>query len=217
MTKRANRSTAAAPGRGEPARGKRRATKADGDAARRSLRWEGRVDRFSSLMEGGPGRPKTLGILASTGFGLLAAGIMRLGVLGDAWPVMIVLGAFVLLTLVFWVLIKAGMRSRDVVFVIDRKGVHIKPSAAQRSLDRRLHWLMLMVFWLTLKGGQWAAWAPMTPWREVRSVRVERAAKQVLVRGGAWHIRLMCTAENFDEVVAALHARCTRDDVVWQT
>ncbi len=137
--------------------------------ARRALRWKGEVERFSAVREGGPGRPQTLFALLLAGGLLVAAGVWYIGKSPDgSGPVMILLGAWALLSLAFWVLVKAGLRSTQVTFVIDRRGVHIRPSTAQRKLDRRMRGLMLLVFWLSLKGGQWAAWSPMTAWRVIR-------------------------------------------------
>lgn len=184
--------------------------------ARRALRWKGEVERFSAVREGGPGRPQTLFALLLAGGLLVAAGVWYIGKSPDgSGPVMILLGAWALLSLAFWVLVKAGLRSTQVTFVIDRRGVHIRPSTAQRKLDRRMRGLMLLVFWLSLKGGQWAAWSPMTAWRDVKEIRVNRLCGDVLVTGGAWHLRLMCKPHHLDEVLGALHAWCTRGDVIW--
>ncbi len=183
---------------------------------RKTLLWSGKLPVFSSLLEGGPGRPVTLLVLSLAGAGLLFYGISQTGGNGNAGPVMILFGLLIMLTLVFWLLVKAVLRNRDVEFLIDAKGVHIRPSSQQAKLDRRMRILMLIVFWLTLKGGQWATWAPSVRWKEIRSVRMHVDNHQVLITGGAWHIRLVCTPDNFPEVCELLHAWCPGNNVRWR-
>lgn len=183
---------------------------------RKSLSWKGRLPAFIALREGGPGRPVTLLLVMLAGLSLVYAGAMRTGQYGDSGPAMLFMGVFVLLSLTFWVLVKAGLRSPDVCFVIDRKGVRIEPSPQQKWLDKRMKMLALVVFWLTFKGGQWAAWSPFTRWKDVKKICIDRQRLQVLVMGGPWHIRLVCSPDNFEEVCGVLQAWNSPANVVWQ-
>jgi hypothetical protein len=146
----------------------------------------------------------TLIFLVLAFMALLIMGIERSTTVNSGGPAMILVGMWLLVTLGFWILIKAGLRNRDVTFVINGKSAEIRPSVRQRKLDRRLQSLMRMVFWLSLKGGQWATWSPCVRWSDVKSIRVEHKNHQILLRGGAWDVRLICTAENFADIQAAI-------------
>lgn len=173
------------------------------------LRWQGQVPRFSRLREGGPGRPASLALLVVFGLVLLVIGkrVMEAEGISSAGPAAMLFGVCVLGFVVLWVFVKAVLRSREVTFVVDARGVAIRPSAQQRKLDKRLFWLSMFVFWATWRGAVWTAWAPVTRWKEVRRVEYDDAARQILVRGGAWDIRLMCTAENYAGVRELIEAR----------
>jgi len=146
----------------------------------------------------------TLILLVLTNMALLIIGGARSTTANGGGPAMILVGTWLLITLGFWILLKAGLRNRDVTFVIDSKKAEIRPSAHQRKLDRRLQSLMRMVFWLSLKGGQWATWSPYVRWSDVKSIRVEHENRQIILRGGAWDVRLICTAENFADIQTAI-------------
>lgn len=180
-----------------------------------SISWEGELERFAPLLEGGPGRPLTLALLDFVGLGLLLWGIHAMDQGLGGGPVFILFGALILGTVAFWILVKALLRTTRCSFLVDTKGIAIRPDKAQERLDNRLRWLMLIVFWLTLKGGQWATWKPFTRWSEVRSVKVFEAKRQILVTGGPWHIRLHCTEENFPTVLAMLNKQNARRKRSW--
>lgn len=171
-------------------------------------RWDGQVPRFSRFREGGPGRPASLAVLSGIGVLLIVMGQRSIeadGISGGG-PAMLLFGIVVLGFVALWLLIKAGLRSRDVTFVVDAKGVAIQPSARQRRLDKRLFRLSLLLFWMTWKSAVWSAWAPVTRWKEVRSIAYDDGAREILVRGGAWDIRLVCTEGNYAAVRAAVEA-----------
>ncbi len=174
-----------------------------------ALRWKGEVPRFSSFREGGPGRPASLTVLSGIGVLLIVFGqsAIEAGGISGGGPAALLFGVVVLGFVALWVFIKAVLRSREVTFVVDAKGVAIRPSTQQRKLDKKLFWLSMLLFWVTWRGAIWTAWAPVTRWKEVRSIEYNDSARQILVRGGAWDIRLICSAENYAEVRATLQAR----------
>lgn len=177
-----------------------------GKARQEGLRWTGTVPAFSRFREGGPGRPITLALAALACLLLLGSGIARSASAGvdGGGPALILIGVWLLLSLAFWILLKAGLRKRSVTFVVDDKGAAVKPSAGQRALDRRMQTLTRVAFWLSLKGGQWATWAPFVRWADVKRIDIKHNEREILLRGGAWDVRLVCTAENFDDVRAVI-------------
>lgn len=89
-------------------------------------------------------------------------------------PAMVFIAAALLLFLVVWILIKAGLRGLEVTFSVDEKGVEIVPSKKQQTLDRSMRIVSLVTFWLTFKGGQWSRWHPRTPWKQVSTWEKDR-------------------------------------------
>lgn len=170
------------------------------------LRWKGEVPRFSRFREGGPGRPLSLMIL--TGFGMLLImggnSLMDSNGMTSSGPALILFGFCVLGFVVIWVFVKTFIRNRDVTFVVDSKGVAIRPSPQQRRQDKRLFWISMFLFWATWRGGIWTPWVPVTRWKDVRRVEYDDEAGEILVRGGDWDIRLVCTPENYEEVREAV-------------
>ena len=170
------------------------------------LRWKGEVPRFSRFREGGPGRPLSLMIL--TGFGMLLImggnSLMDSNGMTSSGPALILFGFCVLGFVVIWVFVKTLIRNRDVTFVVDSKGVAIRPSPQQRRQDKRLFWISMFLFWATWRGGIWTPWVPVTRWKDVRRVEYDDEAGEILVRGGDWDIRLVCTPENYEEVREAV-------------
>ena len=168
--------------------------------------WKGKVPRFSRLREGGPGRPVwLLGMAAAAaGLGLLGRSMMDAQGMNSPGPALILLSLLWLVFLLVWVLIKSGLRDRQVIFYISKQGVGIKPSESQKQLDRRIGALTRLIFLSTLKGGQWAAWQPFTPWREVKKIDLNQAKREILVGGGPWDVRLACTEKNFPSVLDML-------------
>ncbi len=168
--------------------------------------WKGKVPRFSRLREGGPGRPIwLLGMAAAAaGLGLLGRSMMDAQGMNSPGPVLILLSLLWLVFLLVWVLIKSGLRDRQVTFYISKPGVGIQPSESQKQLDRRIGVLTRLIFLSTLKGGQWSAWQPFTPWKEVKKIDVNQAKREILVRGGPWDVRLACTEKNFPSVLDML-------------
>ena len=173
------------------------------------LAWPGVVPRFSRLREGGPGRPVTLLVVAALVIALGYQGFRLLDQTGidGSGPAMMFISVFLLAGLGVWVLIKAGLRGREVRFVLSEGGVEVQPSKRQQDLDRRMRTLALLSFFLTWKGGQWAAWKPYIRWIDVREVRFNNAGREIVVLGPAWNIRLQCTAENFEQAVEIIRSR----------
>jgi hypothetical protein len=141
---------------------------------------------------------------AAAGLGLWGRTMMEGQGMNSPGPALILLSLLWLVFLVIWILIKAGLRDTQVVFHLSDKGVGIEPSESQKQLDRRIGVLTRLVFFSTLKGGQWAAWQPFAPWKEVKKIDVNQAKREILVRGGAWDVRLACTEENFSLVLDML-------------
>ena len=175
--------------------------------AQSRLSWSGKVPRFARLREGGPGRPVwLLGMtVAAVGLGLWGRSIMEGQGMNSPGPALILLSLLWLVFLLVWILIKAGLRDTQVTFYISEQGVGIQPSERQKQLDRRIGVLTRLVFLSTLKGGQWAAWQPFAPWKDVKRIDVSRDKKELLVRGDPWDIRLACTEENFSSVLDMLN------------
>ena len=165
-----------------------------------TLRWNGRVPRFASLREGGPGKLSTLMIWFSiaVAIGWRGAGLSDQRGTDGGGPAMILIAAGLMLFLVFWILIKVVLRSLEVTFSIDKKGVEIAPSQKQQTLDRRMRIVSLVTFWLTFKGGQWVRWHPVTLWKQVRSVKIDEIKQEILIRGGVWDIRLVDAGDRFE-------------------
>ena len=177
-----------------------------------TLRWSGRLPRFASLREGGPGKLSTLMIW----FGITVAlgwwGVRLIDQRGinSGGPAMVLIAAGLVLFLAFWLLIKAALRSLEVTFSVDEKGVAIVPSKKQQTLDRRMRIVSLVTFWLTFKGGQWARWHPLTPWKQVRSVEIDELKQEILIRGGAWDIRLVDAGDRFEAVCRAIRVNAPK-------
>jgi len=173
------------------------------------LQWPGRLPRFSRALEGGPGSPRTLTVMAVLAAAIAWQGarmVDRSGIDG-AGPALVLLGGAWLLFLLVWVLIKAGLRDPAVVFYVTERGAGIMPSARQRSTDQGVGFLMWLVFLITFKGGQWSAWHPFTRWKEVRRVEANDLTRQVLISGGAWDVRLVCEPDNYGAVKTLLRER----------
>jgi len=119
----------------------------------------------------------------------------------SAGPVLVFLSGAWLLFLIVWVLIKAGLRDIEVAFYLSENGVGIIPSPRQKRLDRNIGILSRILFLLTLKGGQWSAWQPYSPWKSVRGIEINKQAREILISGGSWDIRLVCTRDNFTQAL----------------
>ncbi len=163
--------------------------------------WAGTLPRFAPLREGGPGKPASLVVMLAMALALVAGGIRLLARQGmdGAGPVLFFLGCAWLLFLAFWVFIKAGLRGRAVSFVLGDRGVEIVPSARQERMDRWMRFIALITFLFTRKGGQWSAWHPYTPWKDVRRVEIDETSGQIVVGGGAWDIRLICGGSHLEQ------------------
>jgi hypothetical protein len=148
-----------------------------------TLRWSGRLPRFASLREGGPGKPMMLMICFGISVALGWWGVRLIDRQGidSSGPAMLLIAACLACFLVFWLLIKVVLRSLEVSFSIDKQGVEVNPSKKQQTLDRRMRFVSLVTFWLTFKGGQWSRWHPLTPWKQVRSVEIDRIKQEVLL------------------------------------
>lgn len=161
------------------------------------------------MREGGPGRPLTLAIIAGIAGAMAYQGVRmveRDGIDG-AGPALLLVAIVLILFLALWLLIKAALRSTQVTFVVSEEGVAIQPSQRQKRLD----WWTWLVTWsaflVSWKGGQWSAWQPFTPWKAVRRVAVDERARHIVISGGPWDIRLVCTAENFPHAIELVRAR----------
>jgi hypothetical protein len=166
------------------------------------LRWQGRLPLFSPVREGGPGRRSTLIGWLLANLGTLWWGIRLVEQQGidGIGPAAVVIAAASLLIQIIWILIKAVMRPLAVTFCVDARGVEILPTKEQRSLDRQMRRVSLVVFWLTWRGGQWSNWKPSTPWKQVKRVVIDEIAREVLVQGGPWDIRLLNMDDQFTDV-----------------
>lgn len=175
-------------------------------ADRSRLAWSGKVPLFARLREGGPGRPAwLLGMAAAAlGLGLWGRSMMEGQGMNSPGPALILLSCMWIGFLLVWMLIKAGLRDRQVTFYISQNGVGIQPSKGHTQLDRKIGVLTRLVFLSTLKGGQWAAWHPFTPWKDVKKIDVNRENKEILIRGGPWDVRLSCAEEHFAQILDML-------------
>jgi len=176
------------------------------------LTWTGTLPRFTPMVEGGPGT-----LRAIIAFGLLSLLLLILGIhltdaggIDSAGPFLILISILFLLFLVFWVAVKELARGRDVTFLIHDKGVEIQPSARQNAVDAVMKVITHVGFLLTWKGGQWSAWAPYTPWKDIRRVEIDEQTNEILVHGGAWTIRLVCTEDTFERAVSLIRERMPR-------
>jgi hypothetical protein len=176
------------------------------------LKWTGELPRFSSLREGGPGRPASLAVMTAIAVGLFLWGVRLVGRhdMDSAGPALVFVSCAWLLFLAIWALIKAGLRDRRVCFVLGEKGVEIVPSKRQEKVDRRIRWVALITFLFTWKGGQWASWHPLTAWKDVRSVELDEISGQIVVGGGASDIRLICPKPHFDQAKSIILERVPR-------
>lgn len=162
--------------------------------------WESQQPAFTPVMEGGGGTLSALSLIAGISVFMAVIGFRMMDTRGiDSFgPALIFLSILVFFTLLLWVLIKEGLRSRHVAFVLTARGAGILPSDAQRRLDARMGWISRLVFLLTWKGGQWGAYAPFTPWKAVRKVVLIPENDEILLTGGAWHIRLLCGEAHYE-------------------
>lgn len=154
---------------------------------------------FSRVREGGPGRPLTLMIhcIAIIILFLWGRAEMNSGGISSWGPAMVFISLFWAATLLFWIIIKAGLRDTNVHISIDASGVEMLPSARQKNTDRKIGILMLIVFLLTFKGGQWTAWQSSVKWKKVRKIKFFDSRKEILIKGGPWDIRIPCRAEDY--------------------
>lgn len=190
----------------------RRRSKSGASARGVLLEWPGVVARFSSVREGGPGRPASLLVVAMLAIALGYQGFRLLEQNGmdGAGPAMLFISTFLLASLAAWLLIKAVLRSRDVRFVLSEAGVEVRPSTRQKKLDGAMRNLALLSFLFTWKGGQWAAWKPFVQWKDVREVSFNDRSGEIAVVGGAWNIRLQCTPENFEQAAEIIRTHAVR-------
>jgi hypothetical protein len=86
-----------------------------------------KLKKFSRAMEGGPGKPLTICIQLILIFVLFFGGlsIMSNQGISSGGPALIFLSVFWMATLLFWILIKAGLRDTNVHISIDASGVAI--------------------------------------------------------------------------------------------
>lgn len=173
------------------------------------LIWNGTLPRFTPMIEGGPGT-----LRAIIAFGLFSLLLLFIGIhltdaggIDSAGPFLILISVLFLMFLVFWIVVKELSRGRDVTFLIHEKGIEIQPSARQEAVDAGMKVITHVGFLLTWKGGQWSAWAPYTPWKDIRRVEIDEQTKEILVHGGAWTIRLVCNGDTFEEAVSLIRER----------
>lgn len=178
----------------------------------RSFSWDGELERFAPVLEGGPGRLSSLLLLDLLGLGLLFWGFVSMDQEPNNGLVFMLLGGLLIVGLGLWILAKALLRSTRCTFILDAQGVAITPVANQQ-LDKRRQ--LLTRFWPKGKGCKSTAWAPMTRWSQAKSVKVFESKRQILITGGPCHIRLHCTQENFDTVLAMLKKQETMRNAGW--
>lgn len=171
--------------------------------------WPGTVPRFAPMREGGPGTIVSLTLLFIIGCIFLFLGIINTGSggTGSGGPFLLLIGALLVGFLVIWILIKGILRQRDVTFVICRKGIEIIPSELQSSIDAWMAIISRILFWITWKGGQWSVWVPCTPWKSMRKIMIAEKRKEIIVIGGNWDIRLVCTSDVFGSAISAIQER----------
>ncbi len=158
-----------------------------------------KLQTFSRVREGGPGRPLTLLIHCIAIFILFLMGRTELNSAGiSSWgPAMVFLSLYWAATLLFWIIIKAALRDTNVHISIDSSGIEMLPSARQKNTDRKIGILMLIVFLLTFKGGQWSAWQSSVKWKKVKKIKFFDHKKEILIKGGPWDIRIPCRTEDY--------------------
>jgi hypothetical protein len=76
----------------------------------------------------------------------------------------------------------------------------VLPSAKQKNMDKKLGFVMLLVFLLTFKGGQWSSWQSSVKWKKVKKVVFYDLTMEILVKGGPWDIRIPCSSENYSQL-----------------
>jgi len=173
------------------------------------LRWHGWLPRFSSIREGGPGKPVTLLLwsLITLGMGGWGLRTMDRDGIDSGGPAMILIAVTLLVATLLWLLIKAWLRPLEVTFSVTQNGVEAIPTKRQQHLDRGMRIISLVTFWLTLKGGQWSPWHPTTRWKEIRSVDIDTVHQELLIRGGVWDIRLTGAGDRFDQLCKTIHTQ----------
>jgi hypothetical protein len=163
------------------------------------MSWRGTLPWFAPMAEGGPGQPLTLGIQAVLALALGGFGVHLIETRGidSGGPPLVLLAIGWGLFLVVWLLIKGVLRGRDVEFILSDKGVEICPPRRQQNLDRGMKVVSRLVFLLTYKGGQWSDWHPATRWKDVRTAEYDEVRRHIVLRGGAWTIRLVCGSDEY--------------------
>jgi hypothetical protein len=176
------------------------------------LTWTGTLPRFSPMTEGGPGKLSSLIFAGLSGLLLCAAGIYLTGISGvdGPGPAMILLSALLLVFLIFWTIIKEGLAGREVSFTITTRGIEVIPSSKQKNLDKSMRIITQIAFLWTLKGGQWSAFAPYTPWKKIRTVLIDEHTLQIHISGGVWDISLICTDDVFNQAVTLIRENAPR-------
>lgn len=162
--------------------------------------WPGQLPRFQAALEGGPGKPITLLIwtVISVGMFIYGSWLMNEEGIDSFGPALIFLSILVFFSLLLWVVIKEWIRPKHVLFFYSQRGVGILPSQKQARIDQHMKFISRMVFLLTWKGGQWSDFRPYTTWKSVKKVILEPHLAQIVVTGGAWHIRLCTDQANYD-------------------
>jgi len=161
-----------------------------------------KLKKFSRAMEGGPGKPLTLLIHFVIIIFLFIFGKIKMDTAGisSGGPAIILLSVFWAATLIFWIIIKAGIRDTKVHINIDATGIEMLITAKQKNTDRKLQMMMLLVFLFTFKGGQWSSWESSVKWKKVKKVIFYDQKQEILIKGGPWDIRIPCDENNYQSL-----------------
>lgn len=175
-----------------------------------------RLKKFSRVMEGGAGRPLTLLIHFICILIMLISGIHLMNGEGisSGGPALIFLSIFWGFTLLFWIIIKAGLRDTNVQINIDSSGVEMLPSTKQKNIDKKLGVFMIIVFVITFKGGQWSSWQSSVKWKKVKKIVIYNANKEILIKGAPWNIRIPCPENDFIAIQEFIVKKATSSKVI---
>ena len=160
----------------------------DGDV----LAWQGRLDLFAPLREGGPGRaPTLLIILAISAAGIVWAVLADQSILSDN-PLAYVagIGGFIAIMTVLVIFLLRGLfRRRKVVFVLAPDHAEIRAHAAQERVDAAVNLVADVV--TGTRQGQAVAKAHVA-WGDVKRAVFLPEACQILLKSRDINLRFHC-------------------------
>ncbi|MCC5968502.1 MAG: hypothetical protein JJU15_00975 [Pararhodobacter sp.] len=162
------------------------------DPKQDELSWQGRLELFAPLREGGPGRAMThIAIIAISVAGIIWAVLADQSILADN-PLAYVagIGGFgaILTTLIIF-LLRGPFRSRKVVFVLAPDHAEIRKRTAQEKVDAAVN-LIADLATGTMAGQ--AVPQSFVPWADVTRVRYLPEAHQILLKLREINLRFHC-------------------------